>query len=53
LSTTIHAVVDASGNSLRLIPTSGEVAEIAQADALIEGVHPRMVVGDKGHAANA
>jgi len=53
LSTKIHAVVDALGNPLRWILTGGEVADITQAYALIDGLHPQVVVGDKGYDANA
>lgn len=53
MSTKIHAVVDALGNPLRWILTGGEVADITQAHALIEGLHPQVVVGDKGYDANA
>jgi len=46
-------VVDALGNPLRWILTGGEVADITQAYALIDGLHPQVVVGDKGYDANA
>ena len=46
-------MVDALGNPLRWILTGGEVADITQAHALIEGLHPQVVVGDKGYDANA
>lgn len=53
MSTKIHAVVDALGNPLRWILTGGEVADITQAHTLIEGLCPRVVVGDKGYDADA
>jgi len=45
--------VDALGNPLRWILTGGEVADITQAYTLIEGLHPQVVVGDKGYDADA
>ncbi len=45
-------MVDALGNPLRWRLTGGEVADITQAPALIEGLRPQMVVGDKGYDAD-
>jgi transposase len=53
LSTKIHATVDALGNPLRWILTGGEVADVTQAHALIEGFDAQTVVADKGYDANA
>jgi transposase len=53
LSTKIHATVDALGNPLRWILTGGEVADVTQASALIEGFDAQTVVADKGYDANA
>lgn len=53
LSTKIHTTIDALGNPLRWIVTGGEVADITQAHALIEGLHTRAVIGDKGYDADA
>jgi len=53
LSTKIHAAVDALGNPLRFRLTAGPVADITQADALIEGVEAQAVIGDKGYDAVA
>ena len=36
-------------NPLRWILTGGEVADITQAQALIEGLHTQAVIGDKGY----
>jgi transposase len=40
------------GNPLRWLLTGGEVADIMQAPALIEGLHTRAVIGDKGYDAD-
>lgn len=53
MSTKIHAAVDALGNPLRWILTGGEVADIKQAGALIEGLGAGAVVGDRGYDADA
>ncbi len=53
MSTKIHATVDALGNPLRWILTGGEVADVTQASALIEGFDAQTVVADKGYDANA
>jgi transposase len=45
--------VDALGNPLRWILTGGEVADITQAPALIEGLSTAAVIGDKGYDADA
>jgi transposase len=45
--------VDALGNPLRWILTGGEIADITQASALIAGLCPQTVVGDKGYDADA
>jgi transposase len=41
------------GNPLRFRLTGGEVADITQADALIEGFDTQAVIGDKGYDAAA
>lgn len=53
LSTKIHACVDALGNPLRLRLTDGQVADIDQAPALIEGLSAKAVVADKGYDSDA
>ena len=45
--------MDALGNPLRWRLTGGEVADITQAPALIEGFCAQTVVADKGYDANA
>ena len=45
--------MDALGNPLRWILTAGEVADIAQAPALIEGFDAHTVIADKGYDADA
>jgi transposase len=49
LSTKIHAAVDALGNPLRLIVTSGQASEFGQALHLIEGWAADYVLADKGY----
>lgn len=41
------------GNPLRWYLTGGEVADITQADALIEGLSTKAVIADKGYDADA
>ena len=53
LSTKIHTAVDALGNPLRWRLTGGEVADITQANTVIEGLRAGAVIGDKGYDANA
>lgn len=48
LGTKIHTTV-ALGNPLRRILTGGEVADVTQATALIEGFDAQTVVADKGY----
>ena len=53
MSTKIHTAVDALGNPLRFRLTGGQVADITQAEALIEGLAAQAVIGDKGYDAVA
>lgn len=53
MSTKIHTVVDALGNPLRFRLTAGQVADIKEAEALIEGFQTQAVIGDKGYDADA
>ena len=46
-TTKIHALVDALGNPLKFILTSGQSSEIKQAPKLIEGLTEANVLGDK------
>jgi transposase len=52
LTTKIHAAVEALGNPLRVRLSAGQVAEIREAPALIQGLTPQAVVGDKGYDAD-
>lgn len=45
--------MDALGNPLRFRLTAGQVADITQAEALIEGWAAQAVIGDKGYDAVA
>jgi transposase len=45
--------VDALGNPLRIILTPGQVHDIRQAEALIEGFACEKVLADKGYDSNA
>jgi transposase len=49
LSTKIHAAVDALGNPLRWRLTGGQVSDITQAQALVEGFATKQVIADKGY----
>ena len=53
LSTKIHAAVDALGNPIRFILTAGQLSEIQQAGALIDGFSADYVIADKGYDADA
>ena len=53
LSIKIHACVDALGNPLRLILTGGQVADVTQAEALIEAIPTNAVIADKGYDSDA
>jgi transposase len=46
-------VVDALGSPLRFRLTGGQVADIKEAQALIEGFQTQAVIGDKGYDADA
>lgn len=46
-------MVDALGNPLRFRLTAGQVADIMEAEALIEGFETQAVIGDKGYDADA
>jgi transposase len=53
LSTKIHMVSDARGRPLRLILTPGQVNDITQAQALLQGWRPSHVLADKGYDSRA
>jgi transposase len=52
LSTKINIAVDALGNPVRLILTAGQVADICQAEGLIEGFSFENLLADKGYDAD-
>lgn len=49
LTSKIHALVAGMGQLMRFAITGGEVADITQAQGLLVGTNPDMLVGDKGH----
>lgn len=49
LTTKVHACVDALGNPIRLILTAGQVADVTQGAALVEGIPTEAVIADKGY----
>jgi len=49
----IHAKVDALGNPLQFINTSGQRNDITQAEALTHGAKDCNVLGDKGYDSNS
>jgi len=52
LSTKINIAVDALGNPVRFIFTAGQVADICQAEGLIEGFSFENLLADKGYDAD-
>lgn len=53
LSTKIHVAVDALGNPVRFLLTPGQASEYGPAPALLEGLSPQAVLGDKGYDSDA
>lgn len=53
MTSKIHAVVDALGNPVRWLLTGGEVADITQAQSLLDGLKADAVLADKGYDADA
>jgi transposase len=51
-STKIHIAVDALGNPLRLHLTAGQRHDSPQAQHLIEGYEPQVLIADKGYDAD-
>src|SRR5262245_48170385 len=47
--TKVHVAVDALGNPVRLIATAGQVADVTQAEALMDGLEVEHVIADKGY----
>ena len=52
-STKIHIAVDALGNPLRLLLTTGQRHDSPQAAALIEDFEPQALIADKGYDSDA
>jgi Transposase DDE domain len=52
LSTKISIAVDTLGNPVRFILTAGQVADIRQAEGLIEGLSLENLLADKGYDAD-
>jgi transposase len=52
-TTKIHVLTDGLGNPLRLQLTAGQVPDVNQALALVEGFTFNYVIADRGYAAQA
>jgi transposase len=52
-TTKIHALVDALGNPLKFILTSGQRHDITQSDSLVKGIKNTMLLADKAYDSNA
>ncbi len=52
-STKVHALCDALGNPRRFVLTPGQRADITQAETLLTGETPAIVLADKGYDSNA
>jgi transposase len=50
--TKVHIAVDALGNPVRLILTGGQVADVTQGAALVDGIDAEHVIADKGYDSN-
>ena len=53
MTTKIHMLADALGRPLRFIVTAGQVGDITQAPALLDGQAGKAVLGDKAYDSNA
>lgn len=53
LTTKIHMLADALGRPLRLIITAGQVGDVTQAKALLEGQSGSALLADKAYDSNA
>ena len=53
LTTKIHMLADALGRPLRFIITAGQVGDVTQAPALLEGQAGGAVLADKAYDSNA
>jgi transposase len=52
LSTKVHVLVDALGNPLKMIPTGGQVHDLAGADALLPNMEAAILLADKAYDAD-
>ena len=52
LTTKIHMLADAPGRPLRFIVTAGQVGDVTQAPALLEGQRGSAVLADKAYDSN-
>jgi IS5 family transposase len=52
LSTKIHALVDALGNPLRFLLTSGQAHDLTGADALLPHMAAEVLIADKAYDAD-
>ena len=48
-STKIHVAVNGLGLPVNVVLTAGQAADVTQAEALIAGTEPDVVIGDKGY----
>lgn len=48
-STKIHAAVSGDGQAVRLVLTGGQRHDITEAEHLVDGLHPKSVIADKGY----
>ncbi len=51
-STKVHILVDALGNPLQFVLTGGQVNDITQGPALVDGYESEYVIGDKSYDAD-
>lgn len=52
-STKVHVLCDALGNPIRFILTPGQQADVTQAQPLLAGEQPAVVLADKGYDSDA
>ena len=53
LTTKIHVIVDALGNSVAMSLTPGQASDLGQAEPLLDEVEPEALLADKAYDANA
>ncbi|MGV3657290.1 MAG: IS5 family transposase [Chitinophagaceae bacterium] len=49
LSTKLHLAVTAGGNAVKILVSQGHRADLGYADELLENLHPKVVVADRGY----